>query len=62
MVELQRWLGGILLGIVGLAGLYIGAHAQDGGFGFFGLLLSIFSVFMFFRLIALATEAGENHP
>lgn len=62
MVELQRWLGGILLGLVGLVGLYISAHAQDGAFSFFGLLLAVFSVLMFFRLIVLTTEAGEIHP
>ena len=62
MIELQRWLGGILLGLVGLVGLYISAHAHDGGFSFFGLLLAVFSVLMFFRLIVLVTEAGENHP
>ncbi len=61
MVELQRWIGGIVLGLVGLVGLFIGAHALDGGFAFFGLLLAIFSVLMFFRLIVIATEAGENH-
>ncbi len=61
MVELQRWLGGILLGLAGLVGLYISAHAHDSGFSFFGLLLSVFSVLMFFRLIVLTTETGENH-
>lgn len=59
MAELQRWLGGILLGLIGLIGLYIGAHAADGGFAFFGLLLSVFSVLMFFRFIAMVTE--EQH-
>lgn len=62
MVEFQRWLGGILLCLAGLIGLYISAHAHDGGFGFFGLLLALFSVFMLFRLIAFTTEAAENHP
>lgn len=61
MVELLRWIGGIVLGLIGLIGLYIGGHAADGGFAFFGLLLAIFSILMFFRFIAMATEAEETH-
>lgn len=61
MVELLRWIGGILLGLIGLIGLYISAHATDGGFAFFGLLLAIFSILMFFRFIAMVTETKETH-
>ena len=61
MVELQRWLGGILLGLAALIGLYISAHASDSGFAFFGALLSLFGVLMLFRLIALATADTETH-
>lgn len=59
MTDLMRWLGGIALGLIGLIGLYIGGHATDGAFAFFGLLLSVFSVLMFFRFIAMVTE--ESH-
>jgi hypothetical protein len=62
MVELQRWIGGILLGITGLAGLYISAHADDSGFAFFGVLLMLFSIAMLFRLIALVTTPEETQP
>lgn len=61
MGEVLRWLGGIVLSLAGLAGLYIGAHAEDAAFSFFGLMLSVFSVLMLFRLIAIATDGGESH-
>lgn len=61
MVELQRWFGGVLLGLAAIIGLLIGAHAHDGGFAFFGFLLTLFSVLMLFRLIALATASPETH-
>jgi hypothetical protein len=62
MGGLMRWLGGILLGLTGLIGLYISANAHDSGFSFFGLLLSLFSIFMLFRLIVFVTETEGNHP
>jgi len=61
MVELQRWLGGTLLGLAAIIGLFISAHADDSGFAFFGALLSLFGVLMLFRLIALATASPETH-
>jgi hypothetical protein len=61
MIELQRWLGGIILGFGAIIGLFISAHADDGGFAFFGGLLSLFSILLLFRLIALATASPETH-
>jgi len=62
MVELQRWLGGVILGLAAIIGLFIGAHAHDSGFALFGFLLSLFGVLMLFRLIALSTASPETHP
>lgn len=62
MRELLRWLGGIFVALAGLLGLYIGAHAEDAAFAFFGFMLTLFSVLMLGRLIVLATEAGGARP
>lgn len=61
MVELQRWFGGVMLGLAAIIGLFISGHADDGGFAFFGVLLTVFSVLLLFRLIALATASPETH-
>lgn len=61
MVELLRWLSGTILGLAALIGLYIGAHAEDVGFSFFGLLFSLFSVLLLFRFIALVNGNPESH-
>lgn len=61
MAELLRWLSGTILGLAAVIGLYIGAHAEDAGFAVFGLLLSLFSVLLLFRFIALVTGKPESH-
>lgn len=61
MLEFLRWLSGTILGLAAIIGLYIGAHAQDVGFSLFGLLLSLFSILLLFRFIALVTGKPEQH-
>ena len=41
------------LGIFALLGIFVMAHATDGVFQLFGACLTLFSIFMLFRVIAL---------
>ncbi|HVM85503.1 MAG TPA: hypothetical protein VMW18_16550 [Candidatus Binatia bacterium] len=55
-----KWIGGGLLVIVGLIGLGVSAHAHDGPFSLFGMLLFAFAILIVFRFITLATGPKEN--
>ena len=59
MFGLEKFLGGIVLSLVSLAGLFISAHAHDRAFTLFGYLLFLFGVLMLFRFVALVTGKGE---
>jgi hypothetical protein len=62
MFGLEKFLGGLVLVVATLVGLFISANAHDSGFAFFGYLLFLFGVLMLFRYIALVTGKGETQP
>ena len=62
MFGLEKFLGGVVLAVTTLVGLFISAKAHDGGFALFGYLLFLFGVLMLFRYVALITGKGETQP
>jgi hypothetical protein len=52
--RLANWAVGAVFSIVAVLGLSLAASAHDAGFELFGFVMSIFGVFMLFRLIALS--------
>lgn len=62
MFGLEKFLGGVVLTITTVLGLFISANAHDAAFTFFGYLLFLFGVLMLFRYIALLTGKGETQP
>jgi len=62
MFGLEKILGGVVLAVTTLVGLFISANARDGGFAFFGYLLFLFGVLMLFRYVALLTGKEETQP
>jgi hypothetical protein len=62
MFGLEKFLGGAVLSLLTLIGLFISARAHDGPFAWFGYLLFLFGVLMLFRFVALVTGKGEAQP
>jgi hypothetical protein len=55
-----KFIGGGVLVVVGILGLWLSARAHDGAFAMFGFLIFGFAVLMLFRLIAISTGAEEE--
>lgn len=53
------WVMIVVLGILGLLGIYVTAHAVDPAFQLFGVCLAGFAILMLFRVIALLLPAGS---
>lgn len=54
-----RWFLGVFLGLVALAGLYLAAHTEGGGFYLHGLALFAACTFWIFRLIGQSFDGGK---
>jgi hypothetical protein len=55
-----KFIGGGILAIVGILGLWLSARAHDGVFAVFGFMIFGFAVLMLFRLIAISIDAEEE--
>ena len=60
-MNIGKFIGGGVLAVLGLIGLAISAHAHDGAFSLFGLLLFVFAILVVFRFITLATAPKGGH-
>jgi hypothetical protein len=60
-MNIGKFIGGGLLAIAGLIGLFVSAHTQDAAFSLFGLLLFAFAILIIFRFITLATAPKGEH-
>ncbi len=56
-----KFIGGGLLALAGLFGLFVSARTQDAAFSLFGLLLFVFAILIIFRFITLATAPKGEH-
>lgn len=54
-----RWIICGVVGVIGVLGLFAAAHAADGGFYLFGLLLFAFSVLFVFAQIKAAFDEAD---
>ena len=63
MSDIAPWIGGALLALLALFGLFIASRAVDGSFHLFGLALFLFGILCLFGLIARATRTSASaHP
>ena len=60
-MNIGKFIGGGLLTVAGLFGLFISARTQDQAFSLFGLLLFVFAILIIFRFITLATAPKGEH-
>jgi len=60
-MNIGKFIGGGLLAIAGLLGLFVSARSQDAAFSLFGLLLFVFAILVVFRFITLATAPKGGH-
>jgi hypothetical protein len=60
-MNIGKFIGGGILGVAGIFGLFISARTQDVAFSLFGELLFLFAILIIFRFITLATAPkGER--
>jgi hypothetical protein len=57
---LDSWIMSGVAGILGVAGLFLAAGADDGGIYLFGLLLFAFAILFIFSRIKGAFDAAES--
>jgi hypothetical protein len=55
-----KWCAGGFVGILGVIGLILAAHAVDTGIHLFGLAVAAFAVFYIFALIKRSFDALER--
>ena len=60
-MNIGKFIGGGVLAIVGIFGLFISARTHDAAFSMFGLLLFVFAIVIIFRFITMATASEESH-
>ena len=60
-MNIGKFIGGGVLAVVGLIGLFVSARTQDAAFSLFGLLLFAFAILVVFRFITLATAPKGGH-
>jgi hypothetical protein len=60
-MNIGKFIGGGVLAVVGIFGLFVSARSHDAAFSIFGLLLFAFAILVVFRFITLATapEGGN---
>src|SRR5215831_14564821 len=59
MEETVRWIGGGLVSLIGIVGLFLAANALDRGIYIFGLALAVFAVTYAFALIRHAFDERD---
>lgn len=63
MPSLSRWVGGGLMALLSLVGLFLYSRATDGMFGLFGALLFFFGLAVVIVFVHQATDySHEHHP
>jgi len=60
-MNIGKFIGGGLLAVIGLIGLFVSARTHDGAFSLFGQLLFVFAILIVFRFITLATAPKGEH-
>jgi hypothetical protein len=60
-MNIGKFIGGGVLAIVGIFGLFVSARSHDAAFSMFGLLLFAFAILVVFRFITLATAPEGGH-